>query len=228
MKPEDWLKQKRLESGYNESCLPINIITEIVLCKYGRVPKGMKHVLSKYASMTRGDADDRLAEILSKAIINILPNDLISLANEVFIGIYPTYEVNGRATTTPNGDKVILLHHGLFLSLSLLADLQALEFERATTNKSIEEGKLIEYIQYIGSLWLPDLKGNFQVSRVNPTTDEFIIYSSVLCTSSMIFVLGHEFGHVIEQHNSYDHNNPGLNHNMEYQADICRKGDGAK
>ncbi len=214
MFPKEWLDYQRYIHGYTKEKIPIELVRQM-LCKTNEIEN---EILLKYSTFTKADADDRLVNILQIPLKCILSNEEKKIIDDIYFSIYPTFEVSAIVKKIPRGDKVVLIHDGLFLSLSRMSQLQLYEVEW-NDNDFIKANydQIIEHLLSVSNLWNPNSKIK-ENKTIKTKTSKFRKYSGALTHASILFVLGHEYGHILSNHPSYN-NDQNFNHRMEFEAD---------
>jgi len=223
MSPSEWLQYQRKQQGYNEKLIPIKAVQKELQDRFGKLPADLQRVLSQYSTFTRADVDDEQIAVQLRTLRRIIKQEEWIRIKDVFIGVFPTYEVDGFAGRTPRGDKIVMLHAGLFVSLSLLADLFVCERDSYNEGENFLESNLeavLQHLACVSKLWVENqtLQAMYSVPMA-PTTAESMKHSGAIGIAAATFFLGHELGHIIDAHRNYDWRMQELNHKMEYDAD---------
>ena len=173
--------------------------------------------VARLFDLSSAERDDRMIQNVLNAMKGGLPAEDAAMLSSVPVFVYPTYKVEGVATTTPRGDKVILLHAGLPLTLSRLSTLELHSHQRGDISRPM----LLSALAEISSLW--EISGGacgqataLDIPSINHPD---AVLAGAMMLIAMAFVIGHEFGHIFENHGAYSTSDKVFNHKRELFAD---------
>jgi hypothetical protein len=221
LSPKEWIEYQRHLRGYEELPLPKDLVTKATKT----LPGEHSGLIEQFSQLTRGQLDDRLIQVYLDSVKGVLTAREREAISGVYFGIFPTFEINGFADRTPRGDPIVMIHLGMPLCAHLWANFFLYTLEQGSWDfLDRRPNDVVGLFCLIGSLWEKDLwKKKMKIisdaHSIFPRDEESWLLSSVLTHSAMVFVLGHEVGHIIEGHKGYNPNDPAYNHHMEYSAD---------
>ncbi len=161
-------------------------------------------------------ADNPVGYSILHSVVRDVEQAIIRLGykvpEEVTFGTLPTGQINGMACAVPAGGLIVALDDGLFTFLHSLAKTVA-TFYKATMNSNGLEISLVEsdlahavITNEEGNLrWLETLVAAFvykwpNVAPLRPITDDRQHLVHLLVNSVEIFIVAHEFGHLLLGH----------------------------
>jgi hypothetical protein len=178
----------------------------------------VERVFTRLSDLSSAERDDRLIQNVLSAIQDSLPAEDAIVLNSIPVVVYPTYKVEGVSTRTPKGDRIILLHSGLPLTLSHLC---CLELHEQRHGGETSRSELLAAVAEISALWKVSNVG-FDAS---PALDmrfmnqDDALLGGAINFVALSFVIGHEFGHIFEDHGPYSTSDKLANHKKELYAD---------
>ena len=217
MGPAKWLAyERRRASG---TAIPVNarIIEEEFDLKMGRLPDYVP-LLSADQSVTRADVEDRWLAQYVKILLRVLGDAQRAKASAFYFGVYPTFDINGFATRTPAGDRVVMLHSGLLFSIPMFTGLFVADIAYGGSVVDTHEEALLSHLSLLAWLWTKSANRGMEGFREIALPPDRRIEHATLSNSVASFILAHELGHVFCNHQGYG-SDRSSNHAMEYQAD---------
>ena len=126
----------------------------------------------------------------------------------VFISLYPSYQIDAYAFRSYRGDHIILLHFPIndFLYRLMFPIMQMI--------MGISRPNLDSLKSELNNIWY----GRTTPPKPVPKSETEALTLFYLMKAGTFFILGHEFGHIIKEHNGYT-NKKIANHSAEYDAD---------
>jgi hypothetical protein len=173
--------------------------------------------VAKLCDLSSAERDDKMIQNVLNAMKGGLPAEDTAVLSSVSVFVYPTYKVEGVATRTPRGDRVILLHAGLPLTLSRLSTLELHLHQRGDISRSV----LLSAVSEISSLWKISggAHGRATALDMHSINHTDAVLAGAMMLIAMAFVIGHEFGHLFENHGAYSTSDKVVNHKRELFAD---------
>lgn len=225
MAPEEWVEYLRTKHGYDdEPEIGFEIFgttdeeTEWLQQERRRLERLAKRTTEQVITAARVDS-----------IRKVMRQDELALMGDVFFGMFPTYSVNAFAGFTPRGDRSVMLHSALPATVSAWAKYFLAMVEANSESDPSEHlptyNELLWLCYSIGSAWVPEFKplipfsGHFTPKTITPVSEDSRSLARVLSESALMFVIGHEIGHILEGHVGYHPTDKTFNHNMEFAAD---------
>lgn len=138
-------------------------------------------------------------------------------AGTTWFSFLPTFEFNAHSSRTPRGDRVVLLHQTLALTLSLWSRWYLRVVSEGHDPLRSDAGQLRAVLQFFAEVWSGHPPADVP-EGVFPSTQDAWELDDALTTAAMVFVLGHELGHVMLGHRGYG-DSIAVNHAMEFAAD---------
>jgi hypothetical protein len=220
MSPAEWLAYQRKRHGYGSFDLPIQLIEQYI----ARLPpqnqgEALNIWKARYGVSIGAIEDAQMQEYLQhlKPVLNEAEAEA---AGGTYFGIYPTGEFNGYVDYTPKGDRILILHEGLPCTLHYWSSLFVRSLEDGSdTAVSRDPATCMAAFSWIARIWYPKVKCSPSIPDVFPKTEDSWGLAQVLTFSSILFVLGHEIGHLVLKHGSYI-NDAARNHKEEFDADL--------
>lgn len=215
--PREWLEYQRRIHGYDASLVPKDLLTGAVK----GLPREAGALVDLYSQLTRGQLDDRTIQVYFNPLRPLLKREEDEVIRNVYFGIYPTFEVNGYATTTPRGDRIVMIHSGLPYTVNCWAQFFVYTLKQGSWDfLDNEKEAFLSLLTHIGRIWKKEIK-NFpwRPRSLLPKGKDSWLLSAALTHSAMGFVLGHEIGHILEKHQGYNPGDQTYNHRMEFEAD---------
>lgn len=212
---------RKSHGGHRQFAIPRHIIEAFVQ----RIPledrdKAREVWLSRY-DLTYAEIHDQLMDQYLDQIRPVLNDKETKAAEQTYFGILETFDFNGYSGFTPRGDNVVVLHQGLGTTLNFWAHW----FSRCTVEQNgfdyltQSPDALERALEFILRSWFGRLTSDNQLPDVTPTTADGWQLSECLTIAAVTFVIGHELGHIINDHDSYNPDKAS-NHAMEYEADL--------
>jgi hypothetical protein len=217
LNPDEWLEHHRKQHGYNS--VPMGEDADHLRIMKKRFPEAFDRLVTKYGAWNQAKWEDILIERILFGI-RLTDEEKAKIGN-VFFSVFPTQDVRGRKDKTARGDTVVLLHDGLIMTVWAWALLHAFQFhENSNYQKLLSDTKAAtNFFAAIAGFWNPELN-NAEIE--NPLPFELTEHSwgtaTALIDSCLSFILGHEIGHLIENHAGYT-GDQIENYRMEYKAD---------
>ena len=221
MSPKEWFAWTRKKHGGDRAfAMPKSALDAFI----ARIPNDdrekAREVWTSRYQMTYGEIHDDLMLQYLEQMRPVLKENERAASEKIFFGILETFEFNGYAGYTPRGDRVIVLHQGLGNTLSGWSHW----FARSV----VEEGgldylrrspeKLVYALEFTLRAWYGRIKPDMRMPDLYPSTNDGWHLSECLTFSAMTFVIGHELGHILHNHDAYTADTE-QNHAMEYEAD---------
>lgn len=127
---------------------------------------------------------------------------------DVYISLYPSYQIDAFAFRSFRGDQIILLHYPIngFLYRLMFPIMQMIIGFRRPNMDLLKSD--------LNNVWY----GRNASPKPVPESEKESLTLLYLMKAGTFFILGHEFGHVIKRHKGYT-NDVNLNHTGEYEAD---------
>jgi hypothetical protein len=218
MLPAEWVAMLRQRHGVSGPAAP----SAQWLSKYlARLPESQRAVARAVWERRQGKT---INESLDHMILPYLKHFGTALNREehlatkdIWYAFLPTFEFNAHATRTPRGDRVVLLHQTLSYTLSFWSHWYLRLSEEKHDYLAADPRKLREVLDFFGGLWRGSPPA-LDPGCVYPRTQESWELDDALTTAALVFVLGHELGHIMKGHRGYDAD-PEKNHEMEFEAD---------
>jgi len=213
MTATEWIAYQREKLGFSEYS-----ILKIDQSDYKSPLAGS--VMSRLADLSPAERDDRQIQILVAAMRASGEPEDKQVLDSVHIAVFPTYEVEGLATRTPKGDRIILLHSGLLLTLTHLSLLELYQQKRGG---QLGKQEFLAALAEIAAVWQQSEDDN--VAPESPALDlrlvdeASLLFAGSMMQTALIFILGHEIGHVIAEDGPYSNTDAGANHKKELYAD---------
>lgn len=162
--------------------------------------------------------DDLMAQYLDR-IRPVLMNDEQQVLDHTYFGVFPTGEFNAWAGFTPKGDRVVILHEGLSHTLAISAHWYLRLWEEGGLEYlSRHAASHLHTLQYLVRVWYGQLDPDMVLPDIYPKSQDAWSLSEELAFAAIVFVLGHEIGHITYGHTGYSHD-ADKNHQQEYEAD---------
>lgn len=217
LSPQEWLEYHRRSHGYESvSLLGNKNLKKILEMSF---PDDAQRLIGKFSTLTQAQLEDALIERYVASLR--FTEKEAHLIKGVYFGIFPTFNLDGYADRTPKGDPIIMLHSGLVMTVMAWCNFTVYNFYEDNAEKFIQENPYVmaRFLSAIGRLWKPELEF---ISDANPfpfsLSENSYFLSLQLVDACMAFIIGHECGHVMEEHHSYT-SDQVYNHNMEFAAD---------
>lgn len=225
MTPEEWVEYLRTKHGCDdEPEIGFEIVgttdeeTEWLQQERYRLERLAKRTTEQAITSARVDS-----------IRKVMRQEELARIEDVFFGMFPTYSVNAFAGFSPRGDRVVMLHSALPATISAWAKFFLAKMEANSESDPGEhlptDDDLLWLCYSVGSAWVPEFKplipfsGHFTPKTISPISDDSRNLARVLSESALLFVIGHEVGHILEGHVGYHPTDKTFNHNMEFEAD---------
>jgi hypothetical protein len=213
----DWLAHERRRAGGLSMPVNARLIEEEFELKLGRLPDYVP-LLSSDQSLTRADVEDRWLAQYVKILLRVLGDEQQRTVSNFYFGVYPTFDVNGFTTTTPAGDRVIMLHSGLLFSIPIFTGLFVADIAYGGNVVDTHKEALLSHLSLMAWLWTKSPnRGRERFVEIN-LPPRAAIEHAILSNSVASFILSHELGHIFCDHKGYG-SNRAANHATEYEAD---------
>lgn len=218
--PKEWLNHIRLKYGfYHSSPFKLNKkwLDELV----SRIPESNRENAREIWEQRDGKPINEMHEenmsVYLAELEHVIMDAEKEIYNSTYFGILPTYRFNGCAGKTPKGDSIVILHELLGYTINLWSYWNISFYVEGNVSLLKDEKKKLKLLEYISNIWngspMPDTMPDF-----HPKKQQSWQISQMLTFCSIIFILGHELGHLIKGHKSYS-DNIDSNYNMEFEAD---------
>ncbi len=180
-------------------------------------------LIQKYGMLSDFDQDD--LTIYATITRMGLTTKQMNTVGDIFFGVFPTGDIRGQATTTPRGDKIVLIHSGLLDLIDSTAKYLPVELKQNLSVVDMKDDNLIllNFLHTIGSVWKPELRDIFndeealRVAGLAKTLEASWKRIDCLKQAARVSVLGHEIAHVVGRH-EYT-NVRHKNYQIEFEAD---------
>ncbi len=138
------------------------------------------------------------------------------VSEEVTVGVLPTGLVNGWAFTVPAGGLIVAIDDGFFLYVYLLAKTVALFYKVSVNPRgwqlSLAEEDIVQSVrtnEEASRWWLEALVSAFvyrypNIAPQHSLGDQRNLLAAELTTTVELFVVAHEYGHLISGHLARD------------------------
>ncbi len=151
----------------------------------------------------------------SQIVKNIAQENNILIPNEIILGTLPLQELNAFACDFENRQKLIVLNDGLFLFLYSMGRVISSFFSKVSTNKQkdymtfdFNEKNILSnlktnkqgHIKFVEALTLYFVYQNLSISNIYYEKDENLYLSGILWDTAELFVVAHEYSHIILDH----------------------------
>lgn len=226
LSPQEWLNQERIVRGFSgASQIDQKWVDQIVSKVPIKDQKTTKDIWLSRIGKTVGEIHDEQMEQYKARFKLTLSGDERRVVDDCYFGILPTKDFNAYAGRTPWGDRVVILHEALTHIVAIWCHWYSRSSEEGGNILNTDEKKHA-MLEYFVQVW-NEVPVEQKLPDIYPSSKEQWSYSETLAIACMNFIMGHEIGHVIHNHEGYS-NNKKANHLMEYQADekgmeICIK-----
>jgi len=210
--PEHWFRAARENVGYTD--IPFSSDPDRMTLEDSA---SFLNSSSKYSQFTRRELDDEsMTRFLSYILLSDREHELIK---DFYFGIYPTYDYRARMVKEANGRSYITIHNGLIGTIMLFSALEVFQTEPDKFELFSKYPTMPVYLSRIGKFWKKHLNEvSFEEFKFPELNEHSWELSQQLTNSAMIFILGHEIGHVLVGTQPYP-NDKEKNYDMEYAAD---------
>ncbi|MBE0681585.1 MAG: M48 family metalloprotease [Anaerolineales bacterium] len=220
MTPSEWIAHIRAEHGLTDTT-PYHVPNDWLNSLISHLPAKDRRKARKVWNSRQGRPAYQIYDELMKTYTEQIEPILQSNERQVFLetnfAVFPTHQFNGYAGFTPRGDRVIILHQALGVTLNFWSFWYLRVFEEGNNYLTDNPVRLAETCKYIMRVW-NGLQTITPLPDIYPRTNDSWELSETMTLSAISFVLGHELGHVLHNHTSYT-NNRDANHAMEFEAD---------
>jgi len=222
--PSEYINEERLKRGYNRKFGSIDhknlddylayLPTENDKQIASNIWKGRNN---KSVSEIWEETTQEYKNHLLIGLVDI--KELKKLVDETYIGVLPTGEVNAFATYAENGERMIILNEGLLYTIHFWSSFFLRSLDENNDDFFWKDEKVrCDALHWIYNIWTNQLDNDLDVPNIFPKKADSWALSQLLTFSTIVFVLAHEFGHILHNHNGYS-NDRRKNHEMEFQAD---------
>lgn len=222
--PQDYIRAERLKAKYYQ--------------KFGDFDSRQ---LSDYLKKLPTEKDRKIAEAIWKdrnnqslseiwerttqnyreqLLIGLVNNaQLQKLVKETYLGVLPTGDVNAFAKYAENGEKMVILNEGLLHTIHYWSSFFLRTLDDGNDNFFWDDEKMRnDSLKWIYHVWNNKNSPDIEVPNIFPKTADSWKLAQVLTFSGIVFVIAHEFGHLLHDHKGYSKDRL-TNHQMEYDAD---------
>lgn len=218
MLPAEWIALVRKRHGPFGPTAP----SEAWLSEYlRRLPESQQPVAraawQRLRASSMNETLDRMILPYLHDFVAVLTEDELAAASTIWFALLPTFEFNAHASRTPRGDRVILLHHTLLYTLGFWSHWYLRLSEERHDYLVADPRKLRSVLEFFAELWRGQ-RFTSDPACIYPTTQNSWELDEVLTKAAVVFVLGHELGHIMKGHLGYGED-PQVNHEMEFEAD---------
>lgn len=221
MSPKEWLQYIRQKKGLDKKfCIPRDSIKNFIkkLPKQNR-KDAEKIWLSRY-NQNISEVYDELMDTYLNQVKPILSKNELDSIKDTYFDIFPTFKVNARVGYTPRGDKIILLHEALGFTINYWSHWYLRSLDENRIDYLLLNPQSLEYaLKYILSTWNGVYNYEATLPDIYPKTEDSWRISEELTLSAIVFVIGHEIGHIYYNHSPYTKNKID-NHKKEFEADL--------
>lgn len=153
----------------------------------------------------------------SDNINKILKENNVHISNDIVVGTLPINELNAFVCPFPNGQMLLVLNEGLIQFFYLMGRVIASFFNKSGEDKETSEfdfdkevilenlkNKKVGHNKFIETLFLYFTYKDLDISNIYFEKDENKELSGVLYDNAELFVVAHEYSHILLDHLSPD------------------------
>lgn len=215
MNPKEWIALHRKHNGYVDTAYQDQEHWK----ELSGVAKKHNIDIGNVADKNDSWRDDKIIDVVTRMMV--LSDDQREALESVNIYIFPTNTMRARVAKTPRGDTLILLHIGIIRTIFKLSQLIALMSDpRRYVAYMTTRGVMTALCVDIGQAFSDEIKKiklDENLARV-PLTESQYRAAATMAYGCLIFIIGHEIGHIVHEHDGYT-DNVKLNHKAEFEAD---------
>lgn len=218
MPPQEWLKYTRKKHFPEKPFIVAESqIEEFISHLPESERKRSRRVWVNRQGTSVYEVIDELMQTYLEQIQPVLRPEENEVVQDTLFAVLPTFEFNGYVGLTPRGDRVVILHWGLGMTLNFWSHWYLRLFEEGNDYVTEHPERLYHTLQYFFNFWFGIDPGP-SFPDIYPKTKDSWELDEAMTLGAISFVLGHEIGHVLHKHRPYGPNQ-NQNHAMEYEAD---------
>ncbi len=216
---KEYIYALREELGYNEK-FKINSFIQNMINNLPDEDKILSQKIWERRELySVGHMFDELMESYKWQLFPLLKKTERKIFDNIFWFIYPSGLFSGLTTLLDNGQRGILLNEGLVHSIAMITHwfISTLEKEKMKNPiRNLENEKKIA--SYLYNVWHSKTTTISEVPDIYPKSYLYWKYDEILCFGAILFIMGHEFAHILNNDSGYC-DNKLKNHIKEYNAD---------